>query len=283
MSSKTVPSPSSASIRPTSRMPGVSRISPPPGSRNSWRLLVVWRPRASAARMSWVAIRSSPSRAFARVDLPTPDVPISTQVSPGAMCAIRLSMPVRSRTDRTTTGQPGARAAISAATRSGWSHRSALVSTSTGLAPLCQAAARKRSSRRGLRSAFIEVTMKTTSILAAMTCSVCTLSAARRTKAVRRGRMAWMVAVPLAALGASATQSPATGWPASRASWRRRPETRALRVPASVITVWASRCWTMMRPGTWPARACGAKACCSASVQPYCSIKSGEPPRRLAS
>lgn len=42
--------------------------------------------------------------------------------------------------------------------------------------------------------------------------------AARRTKAVRRGKTAWMVAVPSLAFADSATQSPAAGWPASRAS-----------------------------------------------------------------
>ncbi|MNL80444.1 hypothetical protein D3C87_2073020 [compost metagenome] len=64
-------------------MPGVSTIIPPPGSMISWRWLVVWRPWSSDSRIAWVAIRSSFRKALTRVDLPTPEEPIRTQVSPG--------------------------------------------------------------------------------------------------------------------------------------------------------------------------------------------------------
>jgi hypothetical protein len=63
------------------------RVEDQPPARQQDELAIaggVTPPRV-AARMSWVAIRSSPSSVFTSVDFPTPDEPISTQVSPGAM------------------------------------------------------------------------------------------------------------------------------------------------------------------------------------------------------
>src|ERR1017187_3952147 len=44
----------------TSRRPGKSISSQPPGMTNNWRLVVVWRPRLSLARTALVRWRSSP-------------------------------------------------------------------------------------------------------------------------------------------------------------------------------------------------------------------------------
>ena len=51
-------------------------------------------------------------------------------------------MPRQVTTDTASTGAPKATASASATAASGSSQRSALVSTITGLAPLCQAVAR---------------------------------------------------------------------------------------------------------------------------------------------
>ena len=89
-------------------MPGVSTSSAPPGSSNSSRWVVVWRPRESASRTSAVAWRSSPSRALTSVDLPTPDEPRIAAVVPGAgaRAGRRARSPVRAET--ATVARPGA-------------------------------------------------------------------------------------------------------------------------------------------------------------------------------
>ena len=50
MSSNAVSTPSSAPATSSERMPGVSMSSAPPGSANSSRWVVVWRPRESSSR-----------------------------------------------------------------------------------------------------------------------------------------------------------------------------------------------------------------------------------------
>ena len=57
-------------------------ISPPPGSWISSRRVVVWRPLPSL-RSPCVARSSSPMSVFTIVDLPTPDEPSRTAVTPG--------------------------------------------------------------------------------------------------------------------------------------------------------------------------------------------------------
>ena len=57
MSSKAVSTPSSAPATSSERMPGVSMSSAPPGSANSSRWVVVWRPRESSSRTVAVAWR----------------------------------------------------------------------------------------------------------------------------------------------------------------------------------------------------------------------------------
>ena len=69
--------PAPASQRPSSRVPGVSMISPPPGSSISSRRVVVCRPLPSA-RTSPVASASLPDSRFTSVDLPVPLGPTST-------------------------------------------------------------------------------------------------------------------------------------------------------------------------------------------------------------
>ena len=85
--------PASASHRPSSRIPGVSRMRPPSGIRWSWRRLVVWRPRASSSRISRTAATSSPASVLTSVDLPTPDDPTNATVAPGRMRARSSSIP----------------------------------------------------------------------------------------------------------------------------------------------------------------------------------------------
>ena len=76
--------PSDDSQSCSSRSPGVSTTSPPPGSRTSWRCLVVCRPSPSCSRIVCVASSSSPASVFTSVDLPTPDEPSSAIVRPGS-------------------------------------------------------------------------------------------------------------------------------------------------------------------------------------------------------
>ena len=92
-SSKAASTPSSAPSTSSARMPGVSTSSAPPGSSNSSRWVVVWRPRESESRTSPVAWRSSPSSALTSVDLPTPDEPRIAAVVPGRRCAAQLVEP----------------------------------------------------------------------------------------------------------------------------------------------------------------------------------------------
>ena len=56
----------------------------PPGSRNSSRWVVVWRPRRSAPRTGWVDWVSWPSNRLINVDFPTPEEPIAASVRPRA-------------------------------------------------------------------------------------------------------------------------------------------------------------------------------------------------------
>ena len=74
----------SASQSCSSRIPGVSRMTPPAASRISSRCVVVCRPRWSSSRTSFVASSSSPASAFTIVDLPTPDEPSRTAVRFGS-------------------------------------------------------------------------------------------------------------------------------------------------------------------------------------------------------
>ena len=76
--------PSDDSQSCSSRSPGVSTTSPPPGSRTSWRCRVVCRPSPSCSRIVCVASSSSPASVFTSVDLPTPDEPSSAIVRPGS-------------------------------------------------------------------------------------------------------------------------------------------------------------------------------------------------------
>ena len=58
------------------------------------RQVVVWRPLASLSRTSAVAWISSPQRSLMRVDLPTPEEPMNTIVSPGRIhCGLQGGHP----------------------------------------------------------------------------------------------------------------------------------------------------------------------------------------------
>ena len=72
---------SSASGRSVLR-PGVSMMQPPPGSRCSERAVVVCMPRPSFTRTPPVSWTAAPSKVLVSVDLPAPDEPRTTSVSP---------------------------------------------------------------------------------------------------------------------------------------------------------------------------------------------------------
>ena len=70
----------------TSRSPGMSMRSQPPGMTNIDRVVVVWRPRLSSfADFAGGLAESWPRRRLTRVDLPTPEEPMRAAVSPAAM------------------------------------------------------------------------------------------------------------------------------------------------------------------------------------------------------
>ena len=74
--------------------------------------------------------------------MPTPELPSSTAVCPGAKLSLSAASPSPVTAETTCTGTPSATASISALRASQSAHRSALVSTTTGEAPLSQAVAR---------------------------------------------------------------------------------------------------------------------------------------------
>ncbi len=188
-------------------MPGVSRIAPPPGTRCSSRVTVVWRPLPSARRPR-VRIVAPPTRAFRRVDFPTPDAPSSATVAPAASRARIGSRPTPSRVATASTTAPGASTSAAAARAAASGTRSALVRTTMGSAPDAQARARSRSRRPGSGSGARPSTTATTSALAARAWPREDLSTCARTTLVRRGRTSRTAGSPSAE---TTTQSPATG------------------------------------------------------------------------
>ena len=85
--------PSSASQSATARMPGVSMMTPPPGTITISRATVVWRPLSSLLRTALVACGSPPTSLFTSVDFPTPDPPRSAAVTPGPIRRLDLVEP----------------------------------------------------------------------------------------------------------------------------------------------------------------------------------------------
>ena len=105
-------------------MPGPSISSAPLGSPNSSRATVVWRPRPSPARTAWVAWRSRPSSALASVDLPAPETPSRTAVSPGASSRPSASRPLAASADSPPgSGRAGAGSRPARPPRSGTPRR----------------------------------------------------------------------------------------------------------------------------------------------------------------
>src|SRR5438093_1939604 len=261
----------SASHRASSRIPGVSRTRPPSGRRWSCRRVVVCRPCPSSSRISRVAATSAPASRFSSVDLPTPDEPTKATVRPGPIRALTSSTPRPSTELTTMTAAPAATRVTSAraapTSTSVW--RSALVSSTTGSAPLSQAIATYRSRRRRLSSAFSDATTKTMSRLAPTTCASVRRPGACRTSAVRRGSRAWMTVSPTMP-PSTATQSPTAGNAAgSSSAWnRKRPLTAARCSPASPTSRYEPRSSATTRAGSRPSAACSACAFSIAVVQP---------------
>ena len=85
-----------ASSRPSvsqscsSRMPGVSMMTPPAARMTSCRCTLVCRPRESHGRTSPVGNRSSPTSRLTMDDFPTPDGPSSATVWPSPRYALHL-------------------------------------------------------------------------------------------------------------------------------------------------------------------------------------------------
>jgi hypothetical protein len=164
---------------------------------------------------------SDPERALTRVDLPTPDGPMSTAVDPSGSSHRTSCAPWPSVTDTGMTGTAGMAAATWAATDSGSSARSALVRTTTGRAPLSQATATARSIRRrfGPRSKLSTITSRST--FAAMVCCCSAAPGRRRRIAVQRGMMSRTV--PGSVVPSTTTQSPTAGARSGRTATRRSP------------------------------------------------------------
>ena len=111
MSSKVSVTADSSTHGCSSRMPGVSMSSAPPGSSTRCRAVVVWRPLPSTSLISAVFSRSWPSSRLTSVDLPTPDDPMSATVWAGeryASSALRPSPLLRA--DRQDVDKRQARA-----------------------------------------------------------------------------------------------------------------------------------------------------------------------------
>ena len=121
------------------------------------------------------------------------------------------SMPSPVQELSASTGIPGASATTSATSESASGRRSALVSTTTGAAPLVHASANARSMRRGLKLPSSPATRNTMSRLAAMSCPSRSLPASRRASTLARGSTAWSSASPSPSGSWSATQSPMVG------------------------------------------------------------------------
>ena len=139
-----------------------------------------------------------------RVDLPAPDGPSSTPVRAGRSSSRIASTPWPVTLLVTITGVPAETAARSAFVASIEWATSALVTRTTGTAPLCHAMVRKRSILRTLTS-VAAATTKATSTFAARTWRRFSLPAARREKTVRRST------IPRISPPARVTQSPTAG------------------------------------------------------------------------
>ena len=116
----------------SSRMPGVSRTSPPPGSWRSWRRVVVWRPRASSSRISRRLALLAGERVDERrlADARRPDEGGGRAGPRGAIGARRCRRP--SGAESTTIGTPGRDASTATRRLSRSSARSAFERTTTG-------------------------------------------------------------------------------------------------------------------------------------------------------
>ena len=192
--------------------------------------MVVCRPRPSARR-SPVAISSSPARALTSDDLPTPDEPSAATVRPRAKYAPSSSTPSPVEVADGVHRTPIATASTSTSAASTSSHRSALVRTTTGSAPLSHPEREvalepaRRSGRRRARREEHGVDVRGDDLLDRLAVVVRRhprkLRAARQ-DGVHAGRR-------------GATQSPTAGSsPRSSAAWRSRPASSAVLLPARV-------------------------------------------------
>ena len=261
--------PSSASHSASPRMPGVSMMTPPPGTITISRATVVWRPLSSRLRTSAVACPSLPTSRLTRVDFPTPDPPSSAAVTPGPMCACTASRPTPVIALSTITSTPCATSCASLCWYSMSAAMSALLSTTTGVAPDSQASTSSRSRRRTLMPLpESDWTTKTMLALAMSTCSSVCSPGSLRTNALVRGRIASMIAWSWPSGMASATQSPTTAREPEPCVLSRCVAGSARRGPASVMTSGSERSTRETRPGMRPLSASGAKSAVSRSVQP---------------
>src|SRR5467141_2267433 len=251
MSANACTTPSSASHSCISRKPGVSISSAPPGSTNSSLAVVVCRPRLSLSRTGCTSWTVCPRSRFAIVDLPTPEEPSSTSVSPGLRNSSNSPKPCPVLALTTYTAVPAATRCISAAFPRASSQASALFNTMTGLAPDSQHCARYRSTRRGLKSPSNADKSNAVSTFAAITCSSTFLPGDLRTNLLRRAKTSWITAVVSIPWTSAATQSPPAGQSApSSAARRSLPLAEAQHSRKSPATRQNSRCCRTTRAGT---------------------------------
>lgn len=156
-----------------------------------------------------MASASAPSSALPSVDLPAPDGPTSTTVPDRTARTASTPSPVAAL--QATTSTPGAAAATSARSPAAPGTRSALVSTTTGRAPLSQASASSRSIRPRSSGTASDTATATVSTLAARTWPRESRDADDRTIAVRRGSSAATAGRPSGPPARSAAQSPVHG------------------------------------------------------------------------
>ena len=261
MSSKA--SATSVSQSCSSRMPGVSMISPPRARATSWRCTLVWRPRASHSRTSPVGSRSSPMRRLTIDDLPAPDGPRRATVRPGARYASRSASGASARVlidvdrharQRPTPPRRGTAAASST--------RSDLFSTTHGAR--AAAARQHQIALDGVRLHVDvqaehdedDVDVRGDDLFLRLAAG----GLAREPRGARQ-HLADLAARARRGPSRTATQSPTTG-SACRPSARCfiRPADSARISPSAVRTRNTWLCSRTTRPGTRPAAACAANA-----------------------
>ena len=183
-------------------------------------------------------------------------------MTPGSKNPHTSSMPAPvSELTATTSPVPIRREAASSALAKS-SAMSALVKTTTGAAPLCQARTRRRSSRRGRKRPSSEHTTNTLSTLAASTWALSPVPALPRTMALRRA------STPTTDPNLTTTQSPTVGASTGSRPWAISGATVTRSSPEPERTVSAWRSTRATRAGKAPSTSWASKAAAKSGPHP---------------